>query len=395
MRQKIRVGYFLNSNLGKSETFIYDLIKGLSEEKDLKLSMISGKKQLRLREFEHLTFHTGFNQIPFKLDSISYKLGQLLGGKGLGYRLRLRKWFISRRLNKMKLSEMDVAYVDYASVGVLIMNYLDRNKIPLIVHVHGYDVTAQLNDKEYRKQFKILITRAERFIVASHYIRKIMILNGCNPDKIILVRLGIQTEKINVEPWRIRLKSPPSIIFLGRLVPKKHPLALIHAFNIVQKEIPQSRLTIIGNGPLYHLVEERIKELNLEKKVNLTGSLTREESFPILRRHWIYAQHSVTASSGDQEGFGISLAEAAAHELPVVSTIHNGIPENVVNNVTGFLVPEFDFESMAEQIIFLIKNPDIAQKMGKAGRSHIETICIPQIRIKKIKEVLINAAHNY
>jgi glycosyltransferase involved in cell wall biosynthesis len=96
----------------------------------------------------------------------------------------------------------------------------------------------------------------------------------------------------------------------------------------------------------------------------------------------------VTAKSGDQEGFAISLAEAALHEIPVVSTFHNGIPENVIDGETGLLVKEFDFEAMAEKIIYLIENPEIAEQMGKAGRKHILNLCEPERRISKIKELL-------
>ena len=107
-----------------------------------------------------------------------------------------------------------------------------------------------------------------------------------------------------------------------------------------------------------------------------------------MNKHWIYAQHSVTAISGDKEGYAISPAEAAAHELPVVSTIHNGIPEHVIDGETGFLVPEFDYESMAERIIQLIQNPMLAKKMGRAGRNNILALNNPQKRIDKIYNLL-------
>lgn len=80
----------------------------------------------------------------------------------------------------------------------------------------------------------------------------------------------------------------------------------------------------------------------------------------------------MTARSGDQEGFGISLAEAAALELPVVSTLHNGIPEQVINGETGFLVREHDYEAMAERLVHLLGTPDKAEKMGMAGSENIE-----------------------
>ena len=127
----------------------------------------------------------------------------------------------------------------------------------------------------------------------------------------------------------------------------------------------------------------------------MRGVLNREESFPIMNKHWVYAQHSVTGPNGDTEGFAISLAEAALHGLPVVSTVHNGITENVLDGVTGFLVPEHDYEAMAEKIIYLIQNPDKAEYMGKAGKQHIMKICEPGRRIELIKDLLEKVSERY
>ena len=106
-------------------------------------------------------------------------------------------------------------------------------------------------------------------------------------------------------------------------------------------------------------------------------------------------QHSVTATTGDQEGFPVSLAEAAAHGLPIVSTIHSGITENVINGETGYLVQEYDYETMAEKIICLINDPALAQKLGMNGRKHILELCKPGLRTEKIKTLLYEASQEY
>ena len=128
--------------------------------------------------------------------------------------------------------------------------------------------------------------------------------------------------------------------------------------------------------------------LYLTSKVEMLGALPREKSFKILNDSWVYAQHSVTSLSGDQEGYAISPAEATLHELPVVSTYHNGIPEHVIDDKTGFLVKEYDYETMADRIIELIKNPTLSEKMGKAGRKNILDINNPQKRIMEISDLL-------
>lgn len=385
----MKVGYFTHTNISPSETFIYDLVMGLSGDKDLDLTFVTGQKKKPIGvNFELNAIASGYSDSPLNLSFKAYKLGQVLGGKGFYFKSEIQKRGAYKALNKSKLENFDVAYVDYATSGVLLMEYFKEKNIPFVVHVHGYDVTSALSDPYYKKELELLFQRAHFFITASNYIKRILILNGCEEDKIKVIRYGVDSSTVEPLEWKERVKNNPSIIFLGRLTEKKHPLALLQAFYLVQKQIPEATLTIIGDGPLKQEVERRIETLNLQKKVQLLGVLNRNQSFPILNKHWVYAQHSVTAPGGDQEGFAISLSEAAIHELPVVSTIHNGITENVLDQVSGFLVPEYNYEAMAEKIIYLIQNPNIAEKMGKAGRKHIIEICNPDQRIENIKELL-------
>ena len=108
----------------------------------------------------------------------------------------------------------------------------------------------------------------------------------------------------------------------------------------------------------------------------------------ILNLNWIYAQHCVTSNQGDQEGFSVSMLEAAFFGLPVVSTLHNGIPENVLNNKTGLLVNEYDFEEMARKIIELLDNKLFLEKIGNEGRSRVIKNFDIRNRIKSINSLL-------
>jgi glycosyltransferase involved in cell wall biosynthesis len=215
-----------------------------------------------------------------------------------------------------------------------------------------------------------------------------LILEGASPEKIHVVRYGINLKNLSPLLWEKRKNTAPSVVFLGRFTPKKHPIALVEAFALVKQKIPNAQLSMIGDGSEMPRVKERINQLGLTESVQLYGALPQAEALPIVNQHWLLAQHSVTSPNGDQEGFGLSLAEAAALELPIVSTLHNGIPEQVINGQTGFLVPEFDYEDMAEKIIKLLTNPDLAEKMGKAGRENIFRLCQSKLRIEKITKIL-------
>jgi glycosyltransferase involved in cell wall biosynthesis len=384
----LKIAYFSHSSISPSETFIYDLVKGLDSCEEIDLTYIGGQSKL-LNEFHNIKcIATGYSDKFEKIAIYIKKIGQIIGGKGENWKMRFTQIISFRQLNEARLPKFDIAFVEYATSGVLVMNYLEQQRLQFVVHVHGYDITASTNNKAYLSQLKILFEKAIYFIVASQYMKRRLILLGCDGKKIKLIYIGVESSEVKPLLWKEKIKGNPSIIFLGRLTNKKHPIALLHAFKIVLDSIPNATLSIIGDGPMKNDVDEEIVRLDLIGKVKMLGVLLREQSFPIMNEHWIYAQHSVTGLNGDTEGFAISLAEAALHGLPVVSTIHNGITENVLDGKTGFLVPEYDYESMAEKIIYLIQNPDIAEKMGKAGREQINSLCNPKQRVEKIIEIL-------
>ena len=74
--------------------------------------------------------------------------------------------------------------------------------------------------------------------------------------------------------------------------------------------------------------------------------------------------------------------------MPVVSTYHNGIPEHVMDGVSGFLVREHDFESMAERMIRLIEDPQLRKEMGQRGRENILAMCDPERRRHAILDLI-------
>lgn len=390
----IKLGYFTQVLFGVSETFIYDLVTALNHDKNIDFTYISKHEKSLQAEFSinNLTVNFSHKYISWLIRW--YKINELLGRDGSSAKMNLKKWLALKALTKKVTKKFDVAFIEFADTAILLMDYLARQKTPFIVHVHGHDITSSLNDKAYKEELIILFEKAAFFIAASEYMKRRLILLGCDENKIKVIRLGVDSKHIEATPWSERIKLSPSIIFLGRLTAIKNPIALLYAFQKVKQEIPEVTLSIIGDGEMKAAVLNTIAKLGLSNAVTLYGALPREKSFPILKSHWIYAQHSVTSLRGDTEGFAISLAEAALHELPVVSTIHNGITENVIDGKTGYLVPEYNYEAMADRLIYLIKNPTVAEEMGKAGKKHILNLCNPTMRIEVIKSLIIET-NNY
>jgi colanic acid/amylovoran biosynthesis glycosyltransferase len=84
----------------------------------------------------------------------------------------------------------------------------------------------------------------------------------------------------------------------------------------------------------------------------------------------------------------LTFVEASARGLPIVSTRHNGIPEVVLDEQTGYLVPEGDVDAMAQRIMELAKDPSLWSTMGRAGRAHVEEGFVLDRQVARTLEIL-------
>lgn len=372
-----------------SETFITDSLAGLAAT-GADVTVAAG--------------HVARNDLPSDVAVLESPLLHLTGlWDRLAARLGLvRQWSPSRDTafdrsasravdGLLRRVRPDVAYLEYGSMLARLAAPLRAAGVPFVAHLHGHDVTASLGDAGYREALAYGLDAAAAVVVASEHMRRLAVLAGAPPQRVVVVPLGISLEGTDPVPWSERRRSPPRIVFFGRLVPKKHPVALVEAFAIVAASRPDVGLDVIGDGEERSHAEARAAARGVSARVRFHGTLPRRAGLAIVREAWIYAQHSVTSFTGDQEGFGLSIAEAAALELPVVSTWHNGIPEQVVSGETGVLVPEYDFEAMAAALLALLDDPDRCAALGAAGRRRVLSGYPPRRRWERLAAILAEA----
>jgi glycosyltransferase involved in cell wall biosynthesis len=158
---------------------------------------------------------------------------------------------------------------------------------------------------------------------------------------------------------------------VGRLVEKKAPHLTIEAFGRIAHQYPQAQLDIIGDGPLAGRCHALVQQLGLRERVHMHGVRSSEYVARLMGEVSLFVQHSLTAPNGDTEGLPVTILEAMASALPVVSTWHSGIPEAVRNGITGLLVEERDVEGMAASMATVLDNPRRAAAMGAAGRERV------------------------
>lgn len=288
------------------------------------------------------------------------------------HRKRITHFFKSHNI------KADVALIEYGTSAYKFVEALNARKIPYIICFHGYDASAYLGYNWYLKQLTTIANGAIMNIVPSNHLRRRLEL------------IGVRSDLINVEPYAPDYTNLPApkenstitIASLGRLTGKKLPQALIICAKLVIAKYPEVKFNLIGDGPLWDECKRLVEELNVGEQVKLLGSMEHEQALEMLSKAHIFIQHSVTSAHGDQEGFPVSIAEASALGIPVVSTAHSGITEGIIDGVTGFLVQEHDFEAMAEKILLLLESDDLRLRMGAAAAQHIRQVA-PGFRREK------------
>ncbi len=358
-----------------SESFIYDpLVRMRQRGMDATmLTVVQLPRRIAGQSLRKLVWLPPWLHVPKMLDRVAGKRFQ---------RSELDFW-LAPLLNtglrwQIQRCRPDIVHAHFGPDACLVLPAARAAGVPLAVTFYGYDVTKliHLQGDRWRRKYRFLFRYADVLIAISTHIADRLIELGADPRKIVKVHLGADVERFTYrDPAADYDGGAVRCVHVGRLTPKKSPLKLLEAFARARTMLgdkPPLHLTIVGDGELYRPCRERIDELQLKPHVTMTGALRHERVGQILARSHLYTQHCVTTPDGDTEGLGLSFVEASASGLPVVSTVHNGIPEVVLHGRTGLLSPEGDVNAMAQHIAQLAAAPHLWTQMGRAGRQHVE-----------------------
>lgn len=197
-------------------------------------------------------------------------------------------------------------------------------------------------------------------------------LAGYLPPRIAVQAMGVDTGRLSRDtPWQPpRPGEPLRIMSCGRLNQVKGHQDLLQAIRMLRDAGHDARLVIAGEddagGTGYRrVIEARIAELGLDDAVTLLGAVSEGE----VRRHLLEAH--VFALASWHEPLGVALMEAMSCEVPTIGTAAGGVAELIRDGQDGILVPPRDPPAMADAILRLAGDPDLARRLGQAGRERI------------------------
>ena len=211
--------------------------------------------------------------------------------------------------------------------------------------------------------------RVTCFIAASRAIADMLVADGIEAQHVITVHEGIDVDRVEQAPVaniHEEFWLPAGVPVVGNiaaLVAHKGQKHLIEAAALVVKRVPDAHFVILGEGELRPALERQVRELHLEKHVLLPGF--RTDVLSLLKALDIFVMSSVT------EGLGTSLLDAMAAARPIVATQAGGIPEVVINEHTGLLVPPRDHERLATAIVRLLKDGGLRERLAQGGHTRV------------------------
>ena len=251
------------------------------------------------------------------------------------------------------------------------------NLNPFVITVWGSDVLivpeARFLSSIKKPIAKYALKKADLITCDAEHMKEAMRRLGIAPEKIVLIYFGVDTRKFSPgeksEELRAKLRiyDSPTVISSRNLEPLYDIESLIRSLPLVLKEVPESQFVIAGKGSEEKRLRELAKSLGVLDNVKFIGFIQNDELPQYLSTVDVYVSTSLSDA-----GIAASTAEAMACGLPVIVTDVADNKKWVDNGVNGFVVPVKDPKSLAEKIIYLLRNEDVRKKFGKINRKIIE-----------------------
>ena len=303
-------------------------------------------------------------------------------------------WQISRveleaLIQILNRSNARLLHIYFGHIAVHLLPLIRSWPQPSVVSFHGADVLVEMNKPAYRQATEQMLTAVRRVLVRSDSLRRALIDLGCEPSKIEIVCTGIPLREFRFHPRTLPPNREWRFVQACRLIQKKGLPTSLRAFAAFAARYPQATFSIAGAGPLLEELQTLAHQLGVEKQVRFLGLLSQDELRELFFASHIFLHPSETGRDGNQEGVPNSMLEAMATGLPVFATTHGGIPEAIVNGVSGVLVPESDHEALGRALLQAVETPDLLASLARAGADAVAKSFDQTAQVRRLEEIYL------
>lgn len=304
-------------------------------------------------------------------------LGEQLREEGFSVTVMDRRpgidWRMTYRLSRfLRHENVDLIHAhQYTPFFYAVVARLLCRRPPILFTEHG----RYHPDYPRRKRIianRLLLERRDRVVGVGEAVRQALIHNeGIRPERVEVIYNGIDVAtfangSLDHAGTRRELGLAPDdfvLLLVARLDPLKDLTTAVCTVERLVKQHPRTRLLLVGEGPERAMVETLIREKQLEEHVRLLG--LRQDVAHLLAAADVFLLTSIS------EGIPVTVLEAMAAGVPVVSTSVGGLPEMIDDGRNGLLAPAKDDEALAEQVLRLIKDPDLRKRLAAAGKQDV------------------------
>jgi glycosyltransferase involved in cell wall biosynthesis len=269
---------------------------------------------------------------------------------------------LANLLRARRISAMHAHFA--SSAATVAMNASRISGVPFSFTCHARDIFHNSVDKtaliEKIAQARFVITVSDFNL---RYLHDLMAEAGRSG---VIHRLynGMDLEKFT--PGQAAVEEN-LVLSVGRLVPKKGFIDLIHACKALHDQGKPIRCVIIGEGEQRGVLEHTIASLAMGEVLSLAGARSPSQVIEFINKSSVFTLPCRVAEDGDRDGLPTVLLEAMACGVPTVSTAVTGIPEIIEHGRSGYLVPEKDPATLANAIAALLESPALRQSFAQAG----------------------------
>lgn len=217
-------------------------------------------------------------------------------------------------------------------------------------------------------------SRASAIAAVSRRVREVLIASGIESERISVVPDGVDLERDMAPAGQERLRmlgvrpGQPLVVMVSALVEHKDPLTFVRAVAAARREGPPLQALLVGDGYLMDAVRAEVGALELAGTLAIAG--WQDDSDALI------AAGDVVVLSSREEGQGSVLLDAMQCGKPVAATSAGGIPDVVVDDTTGLLVPPGDAAALGRALTRLCAEPGLRQRLGTAGRTRVREFSI-------------------
>lgn len=259
-----------------------------------------------------------------------------------------------------QLRHIHAHYATYPALAAWFCKRLIGTSYSFTAHAHDlYVDTSMLDRKVADARFVVTISEFNRALLASH-----------NPTgtPVHLVHCGINTGAYDFRPRSIPADGPVRALTVASLQEYKGHAVLLEALAKGGSGVDRIVLDCIGRGELLEDLQQQAQRLGLGDRVNFLGGRSETEVRAALDAADLFILPSIVATDGQMEGLPVALMEALASGVPTVSTALSGIPEIVVDGVTGLLATPSDPVSLNQTLQDIVARGDATLDFAHAGR---------------------------